>query len=317
MKLAEVVKKIITDMPPLDTDWIKRSWGDDATQAPRLIKLAYIIRNGSGLGVSFHLLTPEDPEVVLHHHDYFELAYLYSGSATQFLANSSGPLSVGDCVFLNPYVAHEMWLAEDSILVNICVSESVLASVLSHITFEASVFANYFRQMQHARDCLFFPAGGEFDEQIRALVEGFAVEASLQQKNWLATCKAYLATLMLHLTRAYGSNTVDRLGSHRQLEVVTEMLDYLEDHLADANLAAVAKHAGYSPDYASRLIRQHTGKRFVELIHDRRLERARELIWTTDQPLREIAQHVGFNDASYLSRTFAAKYGVRPSEYRH
>ena len=50
-----------------------------------------------------------------------------------------------------------------------------------------------------------------------------------------------------------------------------------------------------------------------------RLERARAALADIDrgEPIGDIAHRFGFSDASHLSRTFRAHYGMTPTEYRH
>jgi transcriptional regulator GlxA family with amidase domain len=47
-----------------------------------------------------------------------------------------------------------------------------------------------------------------------------------------------------------------------------------------------------------------------------RLDRARELLLSTDQSVAEIAAATGFRDPFYLSRVFRRAEGCSPNEYR-
>ena len=47
-----------------------------------------------------------------------------------------------------------------------------------------------------------------------------------------------------------------------------------------------------------------------------RLEKAMELLKTTDLNVSEIAYDVGFNTPAYFSRAFSERYGVAPSQVR-
>jgi AraC-like DNA-binding protein len=48
-----------------------------------------------------------------------------------------------------------------------------------------------------------------------------------------------------------------------------------------------------------------------------RLQKARELLLTTDLNVSEIAYQVGFNDPAYFSRAFNEEFGTPPSEIRN
>jgi transcriptional regulator GlxA family with amidase domain len=79
---------------------------------------------------------------------------------------------------------------------------------------------------------------------------------------------------------------------------------------------ALADVAGMSPRNFSRSFAKATGippGRYVELM---RLNRARELLETSDAPIKEIAQAAGFGREERLRRAFSRHLAVEPSRYR-
>jgi AraC family transcriptional regulator len=48
----------------------------------------------------------------------------------------------------------------------------------------------------------------------------------------------------------------------------------------------------------------------------RRLERAREALQTSDEPLLAIALRLGFSDQPHLTRLFRRRFGVPPGAFR-
>lgn len=59
-----------------------------------------------------------------------------------------------------------------------------------------------------------------------------------------------------------------------------------------------------------------TGMSATHFIRSIRLQRAKELLQTTDLTVSEIAYEVGFRDPNYFSRTFTEEFGTPPSETR-
>lgn len=53
-----------------------------------------------------------------------------------------------------------------------------------------------------------------------------------------------------------------------------------------------------------------------QYIMDKRTEKVAELLRVSDEAISRIGYQCGFSSAAHLSRTFKAKYGVTPSEYR-
>jgi transcriptional regulator GlxA family with amidase domain len=47
-----------------------------------------------------------------------------------------------------------------------------------------------------------------------------------------------------------------------------------------------------------------------------RLERARDLLWRTGRPLKQVAAAVGFRNEKSFARAFRAWVGVSPGQFR-
>ena len=72
----------------------------------------------------------------------------------------------------------------------------------------------------------------------------------------------------------------------------------------------------FSPDHLARRFKVTTGQSLRQYIIACRLQRARELILTSELPIAEIALGVGFTDHSHLTRSFKERFGVTPQSAR-
>jgi AraC-like DNA-binding protein len=66
----------------------------------------------------------------------------------------------------------------------------------------------------------------------------------------------------------------------------------------------------------SRLIKQRTGKTFVEFLNELRLGYATRKLIETNQSISEICYNYGFNNISNFNRIFKKKQNCTPSEFR-
>ena len=102
---------------------------------------------------------------------------------------------------------------------------------------------------------------------------------------------------------------------HSQL-VQTAML-YVRQHLAESlSLRTVAAMLGCNASYFSAKFKKETGQTLTEFILQERMRLAAQLLLSTQLEIQTIAQHCGFLDANYFSRTFHQALGRTPSEYR-
>src|SRR5262249_45486141 len=97
---------------------------------------------------------------------------------------------------------------------------------------------------------------------------------------------------------------------------VTEVLDYLGMHYADASARRISRILGMSPYYLSHAFSAETGISLKGYISQIRVETAKWLLAKTAEKLDTIALRVGLHDASHLSRLFLRHTGDRPGAYR-
>ena len=100
--------------------------------------------------------------------------------------------------------------------------------------------------------------------------------------------------------------------------VVSDAKLYMSQNYTNANLMLqdVAKAVNMSNSRFSTVFSQQTGQTFTEYLIYLRLNKAKELLRTTDRRSSQIAREVGYNDAHYFSYIFKKNAGITPSEYR-
>jgi transcriptional regulator GlxA family with amidase domain len=100
----------------------------------------------------------------------------------------------------------------------------------------------------------------------------------------------------------------------RSLEPV---MRWLEDNLAtELTLEAIAERAGSSVRTLNRRFRAQTGTTPLQWLIGRRLQRARELLETTDLSVEDVASWCGFGSAIALRQHFRRTVGTTPLAYR-
>ena len=82
------------------------------------------------------------------------------------------------------------------------------------------------------------------------------------------------------------------------------------------NIDVIASQFGMGRTNFYRKVRELMGMSPNDYLRKCRMERAAELLQTTDQNIGEICGMVGIPDAQYFSRVFKSYFGVPPSSYR-
>jgi AraC family transcriptional regulator len=95
------------------------------------------------------------------------------------------------------------------------------------------------------------------------------------------------------------------------------LVEYIDSHLDQAiSLGQLAALCALSEYHFARMFRESFGLPPHQYVLARRLNRARELLRSTSQPLGEIALACGFASASHFTNRFRQSLGGTPGEYR-
>lgn len=84
----------------------------------------------------------------------------------------------------------------------------------------------------------------------------------------------------------------------------------------DISIHKVCAELHISPGYFSSIFKRETKTTFVTYLLQLRMEKAKELLRTTDLKTFEIAERVGYSDANYFSFCFRKHVGQSAKEYR-
>lgn len=99
--------------------------------------------------------------------------------------------------------------------------------------------------------------------------------------------------------------------------MVARSLAYIRAHLGrELSRDEVARHVGISPGHFTRLLKERTGRSFVEQLRESRVAAACELLAQSDLPIAEVAMACGFCDQSYFTHVFRDTRGLTPRQYR-
>lgn len=99
--------------------------------------------------------------------------------------------------------------------------------------------------------------------------------------------------------------------------VIQKAKAYIHHNYQDnLTLNDVAAHVFLSGNYFSTLFKQKTGTTFRNYLRSFRIEKAKELLTTTNLRIYEVAQQTGYNEHSHFVRAFKSLTGQSPGDYR-
>ncbi|WP_409252845.1 helix-turn-helix domain-containing protein [Bacillus sp. SCS-153A] len=110
-----------------------------------------------------------------------------------------------------------------------------------------------------------------------------------------------------------------KLGEvYSKKDVIEKGLLYIEKHYTnpDLSLEKVAEAVGRSTSYYSHLLMKKRGMSFRQLLANKRIKEAKQLLHASELPIKQVAFKVGFRNPSYFTRLFKEVTSMSPREYR-
>ena len=92
---------------------------------------------------------------------------------------------------------------------------------------------------------------------------------------------------------------------------------YIDEHYGDKIvLEDLAELVSLNPVYFSVLFKKETEMNFSSYLTHVRMEKAKELLRTTNETIAAVGAKVGYKDSRHFSQTFTKTVGVKPVLYR-
>ena len=147
----------------------------------------------------------------------------------------------------------------------------------------------------------------------KEFLSGLSCLNMVGQQTGAGELKRYLSDILLQAIRLR-----DKVTGSQYKSQLKQAVRYIDENYRseDISLNRVAKEVNLSPNYLSAVFSQEMGTTFVEYLTAKRMEKARELLRSSDLRSGEIAAAVGYKDSHYFSFLFKKTQGCTPRDYR-
>lgn len=110
---------------------------------------------------------------------------------------------------------------------------------------------------------------------------------------------------------------VPRRSAMQTRMLCQHVVDYITLHASEEiSVQEIADYCFVSVSTISHIFKKNLGCSINTFINKIRIERAKELLLNTNDPIEQIGAAVGIPDASYFSRVFKQLIGSSPSKFR-
>jgi AraC family transcriptional regulator, transcriptional activator of pobA len=165
---------------------------------------------------------------------------------------------------------------------------------------------------------------GKEEEMIVSIMQNISCEYHNGIDNFSQDVMlSQIEVLLNYCNRFYHRQFITRKNiNHDILSKLESLLaDYFNsEKVQDIGLPSVkyiSDQLNLSPDYLSDMLKTLTGQSTQQHIHDKLIEKAKEILSTTSLSVSEIAYKLGFEYPQSFSKLFKNKTKLSPLEYRH
>jgi YesN/AraC family two-component response regulator len=240
-----------------------------------------------------------------HKHNYIEVNYVYNGELTQKVGNQTITLKKGELLFLNQYIEHEIKAcAKEDIIINFIIQPQFFDFIFSFLSSDNQIsnfIINSLFNNTKSGQFLYFTVSDV--ASIQELIKKIILEIMNPTVLSDSTIKLYMGLFLIELIKH--SDKVEHKEENSSLQ-----------YLIVASLYDLAEKLNQTHYSLSKLIKKATNFTFKELLQEKRLSKAKELLDCSHIPITEIVEEVGYDNISYFYRIFKNKYGKTPKQFR-
>ena len=260
---------------------------------------------------------PHDLTEVEHRHDFCELVIVTRGQAFQCLENHDFPVTAGDVFLLQGRQSHYFHGRENLDLINVMYDPEPVGLPENELRKMPGYCAMFMLEPTYRRQHR-FESRLHLGRVALAHAEKLATEMEKEcvesHPGFEAALRAKLLELMVYLSRAYTST--ETTEAHALLRVGNVIGALENDFSKDWKIGELLKIAHMSRSNLMRIFRKATGQTPIDYLVRLRIQKAMEMLRSTNLPVTEIAMTVGFNDSNYFTRQFKKITRQPPSAYR-
>jgi AraC-like DNA-binding protein len=130
--------------------------------------------------------------------------------------------------------------------------------------------------------------------------------------------RANIYLMMTSLLRYYcgSKNELDRMIYHNVMRL-RPIISYISEHYKEKiYIETMSEMITVSPDYFTKMFKDSIGKTPIDYINALRINRAMQMLATTDTSVNDISDELGFSNSNYFHKIFKQYMETSPAAYR-
>lgn len=256
---------------------------------------------------------------LMHHHNFFEINYVLSGSCAFLFEGESVCLSAGDVCIVSPLSRHSLPLTPECISLAVVVRRDTMDSLFGQLLAQQDLISMFIHNSLYgSRKSNYILLKTGNDPLVFHTAQQLTYETNLAEL-YSNNCSTSLLSLFLARVLRASRNAIALYhyeGYSKQDFEFALVLQYIQQNYRTVSLADLAKTFHFDEVYLSKLIRKSMGQNFVDVLRTVKMNHAVDYLVNTSMKVSKIAEAVGYDSVDYFTRAFRRMYGMPPQQYR-
>jgi AraC-like DNA-binding protein len=248
-----------------------------------------------------------------HLHNFYQTVFVKKGNLKYTLKSTITSLRYGDFLTIPPDVPH-------------CPVGGQDPALFASIEMKFTLTPQLQKAFPFGNSPLIIQVQPESIEYVEAVLGTILREWRRQSDQVQEALHHLVHYLFLTLNREHsapasdllnGEPTVISLARNRKKKVAEHIQDFLENHYNQpVNFGKLARENNISLSYLSEIFKDQYKLSLSEYLNTVRINKAKELMKTSELNFTQIAEKVGYQNVYYFSKVFKDLNKITPSQYR-
>ncbi|SOU87817.1 AraC family transcriptional regulator [Tenacibaculum dicentrarchi] len=252
--------------------------------------------------------------------NFFELVYIEEGKGKQCINYNYYPYKKGNIFLLPPLKCHSFIIEEPTNFVFLRFTQSFFKQQNS----KSSNFENWYKEASFILTNYNQKPGNiiKNTHDKKHIIELINI-VSHEFKNNTPSSEEIIRIIMVSTLHIVMRNVKivnrDLIGTINKDSKLIEIINHIQENISNPALLKteiIAKKFHISPNYISEFFKKLSGNTLKDYIIKSRLKLVEVRLLNSDFNINQIADELGFSDASHLTRTFKKHTGLTISEFK-
>ena len=249
------------------------------------------------------------------HEQAMEIIEITAGNVLVQIGTEFAEAKAGDFLYVPPTMVFRVEAKEGEAGMRSMVFDSSIIEVNME-NFDTEIF--YMFYVQSKNKIVVFEEGHPVHDTLSKYMQESYDEYISKDVCYKLPIRANIYLMMTSLLRYYcgSKDELDRMIYHNVMRL-RPIITYISNHYKEKiYIETMSDMITVSPDYFTKMFKDSIGRTPIDYINGLRINRAMQMLATTDTSVNDISDQLGFSNSNYFHKIFKQYMDTSPAAYR-